>query len=469
LLWNRGPDNQPNQAFIFDPVGGAPLQRLDPPFRGLGNPGNNLFCSGHTLLEDGRVLVAGGHLQYPNQGPYPPNSRIGEGLAYTNLFNPSGSGSWASSLPNMSHARWYPTTTMLPSGEVAVVGGTDETGTFMWQVEIWSPANSTWRVLTGTDWARPYYAWYFVDPKPGNEGQLFEVGPDAWNCSLHTDGIGQFTSDGVNRYNQGMYEGLREYGSAVTYGNGKVMVVGGGQTQPTATAETLDLYATPRQWQSATPMNFTRKYLNTVALPDGTVLAVGGTSGSCSDEGAEGQNGLPDYAVRPAELWTPATNAWTVVASLNEARLYHSVALLLPDARVFVAGGGQGGGCGSSAFEDHENFEIYTPPYLYRLGARPSIYWAPDTVGYNQDLSFWMNDGSANVNSVTLIRLPSVTHSFNQNQGYVSLPVTYRDENWQARVHTPARWEELAPGHYMMFALNAQNVPSVAKIIRVVR
>ena len=46
-------------------------------------------------------------------------------------------------------------------------------------------------------------------------------------------------------------------------------------------------------------------------------------------------------AVLPAEIWNPDTETWTTVASLQNGRLYHSTALLLPDGRVLMAGGGQ--------------------------------------------------------------------------------------------------------------------------------
>jgi hemin uptake protein HemP len=50
--------------------------------------------------------------------------------------------------------------------------------------------------------------------------------------------------------------------------------------------------------------------------------------------------------VLPTEIWNPDTDTWTVGASLAIARLYHSSALLLPDGRVLIAGGGQSSGVG---------------------------------------------------------------------------------------------------------------------------
>ena len=80
-------------------------------------------------------------------------------------------------------------------------------------------------------------------------------------------------------------------------------------------------------------MAFAREFHNLVSLPDGNVLAVGGSS---SGGGAD-----PSKAVLPAEIWNPNTETWTTVASLQTPRMYHSTSLLLPDGRVLVAGGGR--------------------------------------------------------------------------------------------------------------------------------
>ena len=98
-----------------------------------------------------------------------------------------------------------------------------------------------------------------------------------------------------------------------------------------------------------------RAYHNLTLLPDGTVLASGG--GSRSD-GVDAAN-----AVLPAEIWNPDTETWTTVDSLTNGRLYHSTALLLPDGRVLMAGGGALPG---SIAVNQRNAEIYSPPYLFK-------------------------------------------------------------------------------------------------------
>ncbi len=73
-----------------------------------------IFCSGHTLLSDGKVLVNGGHISDHH------------GIPDANLFDPA-TMTW-SAKPSMAWGRWYPTTTALANGEAVTIGGRDQNG-----------------------------------------------------------------------------------------------------------------------------------------------------------------------------------------------------------------------------------------------------------------------------------------------------------------------------------------------------
>ena len=79
----------------------------------------------------------------------------------------------------------------------------------------------------------------------------------------------------------------------------------------------------------------------------------------------------PEYLA--AEIWNPVSGQWKLDASAAEPRTYHSSAVLMRDGRVFVGGGGFCGGCGVN----HQNAEMYSPPYLFNpdgsAAARPTI------------------------------------------------------------------------------------------------
>src|SRR5262249_5360280 len=134
-------------------------------------------------------------------------------------------------------------------------------------------------------------------------------------------------------------------GSAVMYLPGKVMKTGGSYITgdhglykgipSAATTYVLDMTQPSPGWQQTAPMDNARSHLNLTVLPDDTVLATGGSSDISGE--------FPQYAVYPAELWSPATQTWTTMASMQTPRMYHSTALLLPDGRVLSAGGGRTG------------------------------------------------------------------------------------------------------------------------------
>jgi hypothetical protein len=169
----------------------------------------------------------------------------------------------------------------------------------------------------------------------------------------------------------------------------------------------------------------------------------GGTSAAGFDN--------PAGAVFAAELWNPTTETWTTLASALIPRLYHSAALLLPDGRVLTTGG-----------NNKPQTEVFEPPYLFK-GPRPTITAAPPTVTYGEAF-FVETPDAASVTQVTWVRLSSVTHAFNMNQRINRL--AFAPAPGGLTVTAPPDANLAPPGHYMLFLLNSNGVPSVAKIIQ---
>ena len=190
-----------------------------------------------------------------------------------------------------------------------------------------------------------------------------------------------------------------------------------------------------------------RKLHNATLLADGKVLVTGGSRGTADP------NTQPKNPAYESEMWDPATGTWTQMASLTTIRGYHSIALLLPDARVLSAGGDFGG---ASA-------EIYSPPYLFN-GARPTITSAPTNITYGQSFFVGTPD-AASISKVTLIALSSVTHGFNMSQR-INRPA-FSQASDGLNVTAPSNPNNTPPGYYMLFILNSNGVPSVANIIRI--
>jgi hypothetical protein len=237
------------------------------------------------------------------------------------------------------------------------------------------------------------------------------------------------------------------------YDDGKVLVVAGGPTgkPPTNTAEIIDLNAPSSSWQYTGSMANPRRHANATLMPDGKVLVTGGSSSAAHNDGAG--------AVLAAELWDPATGGWTTMASMQVMRIYHSTAMLLPDGRVITAGQT----AGTNGAKNNYNAQIYSPPYLFK-GSRPTITSAPTGIKYGQTFSVSTPD-AANIRKVRLIRLSSVTHSFNFNQRIETLGFTQAAGGLNVTV--PSNRNLLPPGHYMLFILNGAGVPSVASILQV--
>jgi len=412
LAWGRSGTPQ-----VWDPATGG--------FTAVPSPAW-LFCAGHAFLPDGRLLVTGGHI----------DDRLG--LPDATIFDYQ-SNSWSQG-PAMQWGRWYPTSTTLANGEVLTLAGTDTAGVDVLTPEVWRTSGG-WRKLTGAQLDLHWYPRMFQAPN----GRVFYAGPEARSRYLNTSGDGSWTELGPT------IELFRSYGSAVMYQPGKVLIVGGG-TSPdndaTNTAEVIDLNRSSPSWRAVAPMAFARRHLNATLLPTGDVVVTGGTSRGFND---------PAGAVHAAELWNPATERWTTLAANSVIRMYHSTTLLLPDGRLLHAGSGDGASAANEL-----NAELFSPPYLFK-GARPTISGAPTSVGYNQSFEI-TSPQAASIAQVTLVRLGSVTHAFDLNQRFNRLNFTRTPNGVSARA--PANGNLAPPGHYMLFLVNGDGVPSVARIVQ---
>lgn len=418
-----------------DPVLWTPAATGSGTFASITKPAD-LFCSGHAFLPDGRLFSAGGHSGIDNKG-----------ILTSTIFDFT-SNTWVTG-PNMQNGRWYPSNTTLATGEVLTLSGGDTAQTTNLIPEVYQ-TNGTWRVLSTASLYLPYFPMAFVTPA----GNVFVAGPSQSTYYLDPTGTGHWTSGPASHY------GSRDYGSALMYDVGKIFLVGGGG--PTATAEVIDLNAgAAASWRSITAtMAIARRQSNATLLADGKILVTGGTN-------ASGFNNPPtSQSVLAAELWDPATEQWKTLARMTHYRLYHSTALLLPDARVLSVGSGQPAATGLT---DDYTAEIFSPPYLFNadgtLATRPTITGAPTAVGYGQSFDV-QTPAPTSVTKVMWISLASVTHSYNQNQH--GQPLTFTVNGTSAiTVAAPARAALAPPGYYLLFIIDGRGVPSVARTIRI--
>jgi Domain of unknown function (DUF1929)/Bacterial Ig domain len=390
--------------------------------------GYNIFCSGLAHLVDGRLFIAGGN-----------KDQQLDGIVQTHLFDPS-TNTWSLG-PNMAAGRWYPTVTPLRNGEMLIASGRVDTP----EVRTLSGAL---RTLSTAPLSQPLYPWMDVAP----DGRVFDSGPDPTLRVLDTSGTGVWQSlsarDSINR----------DYGGHALFDVGKMLVAGGGPS--TTDARVIDFNGAAPTVTPTAPMAYGRRQHNLTVLADGTVLATGGNSDGAS---------LVDLAagVYPAELWNPATGQWRTLAAMQVTRQYHSTALLLPDGRVLSAGGGICGTCDTVGYLA-KNAEIFSPPYLFQadgtLAPRPQITSAPASTGYGMQIDIGIANPSS-IRKVAFIRLGAVTHSNNMEQRYVPLAFTAGATSLAAT--TPLNANVAPPGYYMLFIVDANGVPSVARMVSI--
>jgi galactose oxidase len=415
----------PNQtvgsdAVLFDPVSGS-ITNIALTYQ------RDIFCAGTTVLSDGRVFIAGGHIY---------GGRIDDtqGVKNTTVFDPA-SNSWTEG-PTMDVPRWYPTTMQLGDNTVRIFAGWLNSDTGAITAESYTPSTGT---LTTLPASASKAMLTYPRMKLTTTGQLawtnlattwfFHPATSAWTEGPKLNGGGRGVSDT----------------SVLLPGLTKIMEIGGPISgRATNTAEILDTSASTPAWKSTASMHFPRVWANTVLLADGTVLVVGG-----------GTSGSYIGPVRTPELYNPVSATWMRMAPQTAPRMYHSIAVLLPDGRVLSAGQSQG----SLAMTG----EIFSPPYLF-TGARPTITSAPSSVGYNQQFTITTPD-FVSVGRVALVKAGSVTHSNDFDQRYVDLTYTSNGSTGLTATSPPGR-NHAPPGWYMLFIL-AAGVPSVASWVQV--
>ena len=451
LLWGFSDfDDSIGESRVLDPGSG---QVLTPP------QSHHLFCSGHAFLPEGTLVTTGGHHT---------------DLKGVHTFAP-GTGAW-SHVADMEQGRWYPTTTALPDGRLLTVSGSVGGG----PVVPGNLPNNTLQLIDGgggvsapialpSPWSAQFppdlptidlYPFVFVLPSgqllvhSRHVSRLYDLASNAWGPELPA-----------------VSPVSRSYpcqGTAVLlplqppHHVARILAVGGAGANPsdvtlttpaTASTEILDLGAANPAWRTTAPMAMPRVMPDAVLLPDGTVVVVGGSASGRADLGAE-----PVY---PIERFNPATESWSTMCDVRAPRLYHSVALLLPDGSVLVAGKDALFNPDPFHYPEHRG-EVFRPPYVF--APRPTIESAPAQIGYGQPFTVGTPDAS-DVDAAHLVRAGSVTHSFNMEQRLVGLVVASRAARFVSLVAPPSA-NVAPPGWYLLFLL-AGGIPSVAAFVRV--
>ncbi|MFJ7682319.1 galactose oxidase-like domain-containing protein [Peribacillus butanolivorans] len=442
----------PNQALI--PV-------LSPTF--------DLFCCGHAFLADGRLMVAGGTAEFPPDAGGIHHERHFDGHRHSVAYQPA-SGTFSNLAdmgPEPGHGtrgggRWYPTLCTLATGEVYAFQG-HPLGTDSRHgnntPERYQPEINNWVSLPAIGNVASDPILYprlhlvndgrlFVTSRINGYGKNILIDPGTSLvqevCPLPDGDYHNFDSPSV------LLPLVPEDGYRARF-----VLCGGSRSQ------FLDLGNAGAGWQTVprngATANLGRGHSNATLLPTGDVLLTGGTVANMNDQTGVMQPEIYSTPLnRATRTYSSGVGQWeTINESATVLRNYHSSALLMPDGRVWTAGGNSAQQPGVPPTVNQKKIEIYDPPYP--AGTRPTITSGPSIVGYRDDFTI-RSPQADTIGSVVLMRCGSSTHAFNSDQRavYLRFRLSGRD---LLIITAPPNGNVAPPGPYMLFIVDRDGRP----------
>ncbi|KAL9023393.1 MAG: hypothetical protein Q9196_007231 [Gyalolechia fulgens] len=433
---------------IFNPTTGSVTESI------VTNTEHDMFCPGISLSASGLIVVTGGN-----------------NAEKTSIYHPD-TNTWSSAAP-LAISRGYNAQVQLSNGGIFTIGGSWSGGEGGKNGEYYDPDANTWTLRPGCPvdpiltndrqgvYRQDNHAWLFAR----QNGSVFQAGPSTNMNWFTTDGEGSTNPAGPRGDDTDSMNGNAVMYDAVS---GKILTVGGApdyENSPATANANIITIGQPNEPATVTALGnakYARAFHNSVVLPDGKVVVIGGQNYARTFN--------DDTTVFEPELFDPETGCFTVMAPMSVPRNYHSVAILLPDATVLSAGGGL---CGEDCTVNHPDGQIFTPPYLLDAdmnpAPRPTIQaTVPETdvcLGSTVGVTVELDTEGGSVCQFSMVRFGSATHSVNTDQRRV--PLDFAEGEQAFEVLIPSDPGVVVPGWWMLFAINANGVPSVAKLIHI--
>ncbi|KAK9236384.1 glyoxal oxidase N-terminus-domain-containing protein [Lipomyces kononenkoae] len=457
----------------------------------------NAFCSGGSYLANGDIISVGGNADLPWLDPTVGNGFTGIRYLKRSLSSSEYDGrAWSEPGNKLESARWYATAQNLANGEIFVASGS------LNGLNPTIPANNnpTWEILdkTGKSYTgsipmdllihnQPYYMYPFVNLL--RDGELFIfVSKSAIIFDIKTNATLKMLPDLPGDYRTYPNTGgsiMFPLSSSDKY-SAEIMICGGGAyqdiTSPTeASCGRIRPEDDNPKWEME-GMPISRGMVEGTLLPDGTSIWMNG-----GHYGAQGFNLSTDPVYYPI-LYDPSVasgSRFTTLTSSSIARLYHSVALLIPDGRVMVAGSNP---VEMPILEPSEytpyvtefRVEIFTPPYLMgdKASRRPRDVTLSSTSLRNGE-SFLLTfiNGQANTTDVKVVLYHGgfVTHSTHMGHrmiyldyaGFDSAPKPANTKQTLTVSMPSAEYGSVTPpAPYLLFVVT-DGIPSVGLTVMV--
>ncbi len=414
------------EGVIFDPSTGAKsMAAMSPSSQG---------CHMATTLSDGQLIFVGGQAR-EDPGAFT------EAVRTVKLYDPVAD-TWQV-LEDMNEERWYPSLIRLPDERLMACGGGQRPDARRTATcELFDPDTRQWTrtgslsqpteyspsalLLTGdilTTWSPP---------------QLYDIETGAWRAT------GELVQGD---------RGFPDHSdhSLVVTEDGSAIAIGYEGDAGSAMVEIYDPGA--GTWSLGASPDVIRSQAEIVMLPDGRVLAAGGTL----EQGSAPTNAFGDVAT--TDLYDPSEDSWRNVAPMAMPREYHAMTLLVPDGRVVTTSGTGDQACCPAPEASVEAFE---PPYLFR-GLRPTMTTPPpSSLRRGESLSLRFSNTRAPT-SVVLIGTGAVTHWMDGGvPRIIRLAPTVDGDT--ATVELPNDPVAAPVGHYILY-LMVDDIPSEGAIV----
>ncbi|KAH7196545.1 uncharacterized protein B0J16DRAFT_359297 [Fusarium flagelliforme] len=381
---------------------------------------HDMFCPGISLDGNGQLIVTGGN-----------------NAERTSVFDPVKQ-AWIPG-PDMQVARGYQSSATTSTGKVFTIGGSWSGGQPFKNGEVYDPKKKTWTLLNKADVQK-----MLTDDVQG----LFRSDNHAWLFGWNK-GTGNVKSAGQRKSDRGVAPDAM-CGNAVMFDavKGKILTNGGtpNYQDSDATADshiiTTGSPGTKATVSYASEGRFhARVFHSSVVLPNGNVFITGGQ-----------QYAIPFADTTPVlepEMYLPDEDRFILMKPNNIVRTYHSIALLLPDGRVFNDGGGLCGGYDTNHFDA----QLYSPPYLSdskgKLATRLKIISvSASAVKVGGTITVQTNGAIA---QASLVRYGTTTHTVSSDQRRVPLTLANAGKNTYS-FQVPSDPGVALPGYWIFIA-----------------
>ncbi|KAH8896611.1 DUF1929-domain-containing protein [Thozetella sp. PMI_491] len=450
----------------------------------------NAFCSGGIFLADGRFVSLGGNAPLDFIDP-----TVGDGFTAIRYLKRSSSDAtlngqdWSEPGNKLSSARWYASAQIMGDGTIFVASGS------LNGLDPNVPANNnpTYEILNAQGVSSgvsvpmpilaksmPYYMYPFMHLlSDGNlfvsvakSSEIFNVGTNTTVKSLP-----ELAGDYRTYPNTGTSV-LLPLSSSNNWA-ADVIICGGGSYQDITSP--TDASCGRMQPQSATPawemdaMPEGRCMVEGVLLPDGTVLFLNGANQGAQGFGEATSPTLETLIYDPAKT---LGQRWTTGAASTIPRLYHSVALLLLDGTVMVAGSNPVEqpvlqATTQNPYVTEFRVETYTPPYLSGNVTRPTDVVLSSkslTVGTSSTFTITFTaPATAQGCKVSLYYGGFVTHSLHMGHRMLFLDNTGFKAGATKQTITvtmPPTNNVAPPGPYVVYVV-VDGVPAIGQFVQV--